>query len=84
MAKEFDPEEPLKDNAGTRDYMAPEQTARQYVGYATDVYGLGVVLYRLFTGGKLLHGTGEVESDETDEPQRSNLTTIHHRCFRQK
>jgi serine/threonine protein kinase len=73
VAKEFDPEEPFKDNAGTRDYMAPEQTAREYVGYATDVYGLGVVFYRLLTGGEMPYGTVEVESDETDEPPTKQL-----------
>lgn len=53
VAEEFDPETPLRDNAGTTEYMAPEQTYRKPLGYFTDVFGLGVVFYRMLTGGVL-------------------------------
>ncbi len=52
VAEEFSEGESLRDNAGTAEYMAPEQTLRREVGYATDVFGLGVVLYQLLTGGE--------------------------------
>ena len=33
--------------------MAPEHTYRREVGYATDVFGLGVLFYRFLSGGTL-------------------------------
>ena len=71
VAKEFDPEKPFKDNAGTRNYMAPEQTRREYVGYHTDVYGLGVVFYRLLTNGELPYPVVDLpDPDNPDETLR--------------
>ena len=33
--------------------MAPEQTFKKPLAYATDVFGMGVTFYQLLTGGKL-------------------------------
>ena len=53
VAEEYSAGETLRDNAGTVEYMAPEQTYRREVGYATDVFGLGVLFYQLLAGGNL-------------------------------
>jgi serine/threonine protein kinase len=52
VARNFKPGERLRVNAGTTDYMAPEQTERERIGHYTDVFGLGVVFYQLLTEGK--------------------------------
>ena len=52
VAEDFSPGGTLRDNAGTVEYMAPEQTFRKEVGYMTDVFGISVVRYQLLSREK--------------------------------
>ncbi|MAZ62949.1 MAG: hypothetical protein CL895_01655 [Dehalococcoidia bacterium] len=66
VAEEYSPDETLRNDAGTTEYMAPEQTYRREVGYYTDVFGVGVLFYRLLSGGELPYQVIEVD-DEDEE-----------------
>src|SRR5688500_11156429 len=54
--------------AGTPAYMAPEQLAGKEVTARSDIYGLGLVLYDLFTGKHELEGGNLAELIHKREP----------------
>ncbi len=53
------------DRLGTAPYMAPEQCLREPLSPATDIYGLGALLYELLTG-KWPHDEPPEAGDEDD------------------
>lgn len=53
LAQRYYPNNTLKHRSGTLGYMAPEQTFKKPLAYATDVFGMGVTFYQLLTGGHL-------------------------------
>jgi serine/threonine protein kinase len=59
----------VKEGAGTRNYMAPEQTRGEYVGPAADVWGIGAVLFEATTG-ELPFGAPEDDEDRYEQLER--------------
>lgn len=67
----------------TPEYAAPEQIRGEPITTATDVYGLGVLLYRLLTGQSAYSRTNSREEVERavceEEPRRPSLVVERHR-----
>jgi serine/threonine protein kinase len=69
------PPGPGRPGAGTRQYMAPEQVTGREVSPASDVWGLGAVLYEAATDVTPFNAEYETESGTFTETEGSGPTT---------
>jgi eukaryotic-like serine/threonine-protein kinase len=67
VAYRLNPGHKPRERTGTDPYMAPEQCVKEELSPATDLYGLGTVLYEMLTG------QWPFEDQLVNNPQRSGL-----------
>ena len=77
VAEPFTRGEIMISNAGTTEYMAPEQTYTKLLGYSTDVYGLGATAYRLLTGGEYPYPEARSEEGDDKDECDYSITPTH-------
>lgn len=66
---------------GTRRYAAPEQYTNGILGPATDVYGIGMLLYYLVTGGEY-QGNNKIKNVDNYSFGSKQLKSIINRCLK--
>ncbi|KAJ7992362.1 hypothetical protein DPEC_G00277730 [Dallia pectoralis] len=62
LASKLDPATPLKVMHGTPEFVAPEVIAFEPVGFATDMWSIGVICYLLLSGESPFQGNNEEET----------------------
>uniref|UniRef100_A0A3P8YUY9 Myosin, light chain kinase 5 n=1 Tax=Esox lucius TaxID=8010 RepID=A0A3P8YUY9_ESOLU len=62
LASKLDPATPLKVMHGTPEFVAPEVIGYEPVGFATDMWSIGVICYILLSGESPFQGNSEEET----------------------
>uniref|UniRef100_A0A8C8S6N5 Protein kinase domain-containing protein n=1 Tax=Pelusios castaneus TaxID=367368 RepID=A0A8C8S6N5_9SAUR len=62
LARKLDPDTPVKVIHGTPEFMAPEVIAFEPVGFATDMWSIGVICYILLSGDSPFQGDSDMET----------------------
>ncbi|NXP75217.1 MYLK2 kinase, partial [Ramphastos sulfuratus] len=62
LARRYNPQEKLKVNFGTPEFLSPEVVNYEQVSYATDMWSLGVITYMLLSGLSPFLGDNDTET----------------------
>ncbi|NWR78793.1 MYLK2 kinase, partial [Centropus unirufus] len=62
LARRFNPQEKLKVNFGTPEFLSPEVVNYEQVSYSTDMWSMGVITYMLLSGLSPFLGDNDTET----------------------
>nr|XP_009670816.1 PREDICTED: myosin light chain kinase 2, skeletal/cardiac muscle [Struthio camelus australis] len=62
LARRYNPQEKLKVNFGTPEFLSPEVVNYEQVSYATDMWSMGVITYMLLSGLSPFLGDNDTET----------------------
>nr|XP_056699938.1 myosin light chain kinase 2, skeletal/cardiac muscle [Euleptes europaea] len=62
LARRFNPNEKLKVNFGTPEFLSPEVVSYEQVSYTTDMWSMGVIAYMLLSGLSPFLGDNDTET----------------------
>uniref|UniRef100_A0A8B9SPZ6 Myosin light chain kinase 2 n=1 Tax=Anas platyrhynchos TaxID=8839 RepID=A0A8B9SPZ6_ANAPL len=64
LARRYNPQEKLKVNFGTPEFLSPEVVNYEQVSYSTDMWSMGVITYMLLSGLSPFLGDNDTETPE--------------------